>query len=454
MNSATQHDVADGFAKVWMRIKPDTVRAGVLIAMSGGLDSMVLGHLVYAAGIPCAVAHVNFGLRGADSDGDEVFVREWAETRGLLFHTVRFDTKQESEARGHGIQESARALRYAWFETVRAENNYSAILTAHHADDHAETFLLNLFRGAGLRGLGGIPEISGHLRRPLLTVRKNALQAYAQTGGVAYREDSSNASHDYRRNVIRHKLFPVLEDIFPDPVPNLVQAANYLREAGELYSIALKKRLRTLVERRGADVYVPIRALRKATPLLTLAHEIFSSAGFSSAQLPQILALMEGETGRFVASSTHRVIRHRDHLVLTRLAVGETALLLIEALPATVDTLTHRFHFSEALPPKAIPADTNTAWLDAAALNGPLMLRQTRAGDYFYPLGMERKKKKVARFLTALKVPRHEKESTWVLQSGNRIAWVAGYRLDERFKLTDRTTKALRVDRIQLSTPA
>ncbi len=439
------------FSEAWTRMAPRGLQAGVLLAVSGGLDSMVLANLVHTAGIRCAVAHVNFLLRGDESVGDEHFVQRWANARALPFYVTHFDTQAEAAARGQGIQEMARGLRYAWFERVRAENNYSAILTAHHADDNAETFLLNLFRGAGLTGLGGIPPVSGYLRRPLLLVRKSALQAYAEEAGVAHREDASNASDAYRRNLLRHNLFPVLEEIFPDATAKLSDTVVHLREAGSLYKTALKRRLHTLVQARGTDVYVPIRALRKAEPLVTLAHEIFSPAGFSTAQLSQILGLMDAETGRYVSSTTHRIIRYRDHLVLTKLAIGETALLTIEGFPAIADTATHRYAFREEAPPKNFAADANVAWLDSSALQGPLVLRQTRAGDYFYPLGMARKKKKVARLLTALKVPRHEKEAAWVLESGGRIAWVAGYRIDDRFKITDRTTTALRVERTPTS---
>lgn len=455
MSRPAQPGLRQRFAEAWQRLAPRNVQTGVLVTVSGGVDSMVLAHLLASAGIRCAIAHVNFELRGDDSDGDEAFVRTWAESQGLPFHTTRFDTLTEATARRTGVQETARALRYAWFEEERARNGYSAILTAHHADDNAETFLLNLFRGAGLTGLGGIPESAGFLRRPLLSFQKEELRAYAATEGVTYRDDTSNASDQYLRNALRHRLFPVLDELFPNASGKLAATAVHLREAGQLYKDALQKKLHTLTDQRGADVYVPIRALRKAKPLTTLCYEIFSPAGFASPQLPQIIGLMEAETGRYVSSTTHRVIRHRDHLVITpTAAVGETAMMLVENFPAMLETSTHSYTFSEGVPPQGFSADPGVAWLDMAALQHPLVLRQTRAGDYFYPLGMERKKKKVARFLTSLKVPRHEKERAWVLESGGRIVWLAGYRIDERAKLTERTTMALRVERMPHSKPA
>jgi tRNA(Ile)-lysidine synthase len=454
MNKQAVGGLEARFTQAWQQLAPKKLRAGVLVAVSGGLDSMVLVHLVHQAGIWCGVAHVNFGLRGEASDADEMFVRDWAENRELPFHTIRFDTKAEAALRRTGIQETARDLRYSWFEHVRAANDYSAVLTAHHADDNAETFLLNLFRGAGLTGLGGIPPKSGKVLRPFLAFRKSELEDFARIQGISFHEDASNATSDYLRNAVRHTAIPALSGLFPNAGGTLAETAVRLRETAIIYEPALRRQLKSILDVRGPDTYVSIRALRKAEPFATLAHEIFSPAGFTSAQLPHILALIEAQTGRFIDTDTHRVLRHREHLVITPRNQGEAEILVVESLPATLKSGVYKFDFIDAEPPATFSDDSAVAWIDVSSLNGPLILRRGRAGDYFYPLGMGHKKKKVTRFLTALKVPRHEKDAAWVLESGGRIAWVAGYRIDERFKLTSRTEKALRVQRSLIETAA
>jgi tRNA(Ile)-lysidine synthase len=452
MNKSGSQSLDAGFSEAWRRLAPKKLRAGALLAVSGGVDSMVLAHLVYGTKIRCAIAHVNFSLRGEASDADEAFVRGWAEEHGLKFHSVRFDTGAEAAQRGTGIQETARLLRYGWFEEIRRANDYSVVLTAHHADDNAETFLLNLFRGAGLTGLGGIPPQSGNVLRPLLGIRKSALIDFAGRKGVSFREDASNATQDYLRNAVRHMALPSLDILFPDAAGRLAETAVRLRESASIYESALNHRLKPLLHARGPDTYIPIRALLKAEPLATLLHEIFSPLGFSSAQLPQLLALTKTQSGRFVTSPMHRVIRHRQHLVITANTEAKAELFVVEEVPTLLNTGAFQFRFEKAEPPASFSDDPSMAWLDASELQGNLILRRARAGDYFYPLGMPRKKKKVTRFLTALKVARNEKEAVWVLECDGRIAWVAGYRIDERFKLSPGTKEAVRIQRTPVGT--
>ncbi len=418
----------------------------MLVAASGGPDSTVLAHLCLQAGLPVALAHAAYGLRGAESDADEAAVRDWGESHGVTVHVQHF-SKEEALVAGSGnLQGGARSLRYGWMDAVRKSNRYGAVATAHHADDVAETVLMNLMRGTGLRGLHGIAERRGHLIRPLLWARKDVLLAYAAAHQIAYRTDRSNEEDTYLRNRIRLHVIPAMEAILPGAAARMAETGARVREAEVLYQEGLKARSKGLIEQRGSDWYLPVRKWARAEPQATLLHEVLRDFNFEASQIPSVAALFSAETGREVRSGTHRILRHRDFLVVTPLRTTETALLLFDALPgAPVETEGGTFAFLKEQVPAALAVPAAVALLDAKEFLPPYTLRRMRPGDYFYPLGMARKKKKIARFLTGEKVPRHEKESAWVLLSGDRIAWVAGRRIDERFKVQPSTKEVVRV---------
>jgi tRNA(Ile)-lysidine synthase len=406
---------------------------------------MVLARLLKDARIPFGAAHCNFSLRGLDADKDAEFVETWCAEHDVSCHVIKFDTAAIAAERGQSIQMAARELRYEWFVYLRRVHNYTAILTAHHAGDVAETMLINLSRGTGIAGLHGIRERNGAILRPLLFATREEIKAYAEMNGVVWREDSSNAKDAYLRNAIRMHVLPKLEELLPGATMRIAQTAERLRGTEILYQKALQRRLTKLREQRGKDWYVPIRLLQKEEARATVAYELFTPYGFSAEQVPQILALMDGESGRQVMSDTYRVIRHRDFVVITALAEAEANLILIENIPATIHTSEGVFHFSWADKAAAISDDPNTAMLSADQLAFPLVLRTRREGDYFYPLGMDMKKKKLKRFLVDIKVPLHEKDHIRILESDKRIVWIAGKRLDERFKIKATTERILKV---------
>ncbi len=419
----------------------------VLLAVSGGKDSMVMASLFLESKILFAVAHCNFGLRGKESDMDEQLVADWCKANNIKFHQALFETKERSEEWKKGIQETARILRYEWFEEVRKENDYAKIVTAHHANDNVETLLINLFKGTGISGLHGIRPEYGNIIRPLLFASKEDIAAYATAHNVSYRDDASNDTDDYLRNSVRHNVVPAIGEWFPNVVTNVNESIARFGEAEILYKKAIEQERKKLLEKRGHDYYIPVLKLRHREPLATICYELLYPFGFSSAQLPHVLHLLEATTGHYVSSPTHRVIRNRDFLVITTIPADTADMILVEAAPCTIDTGKYHFSFSIQAKPKAFSADPNIAYLDMKGIEFPLILRKWKMGDYLYPFGMKMKKKKVARLLIDEKVPLHEKENIRVLECSKRIAWVSGIRPDERFRVKESTEQVLVVKR-------
>jgi len=419
----------------------------VLLAVSGGIDSMTMCYIFLQAKIPFAVGHCNFQLRGKDALADEELVRTWCSQNDIAFHAVRFDTEKMSAEWRKGIQETARILRYEWLDEIRKENSYTAIATAHHANDNAETLLINLFKGTGISGLHGIREKNGKIIRPLLFATREEIAAYAASNNVPFREDQSNGSDKYLRNAVRLNILPVVAQSFPQVITQLNRSIDRFADAEILYRKAVEKEIKRISEPRGNDIYIPVRKLKHTAALETVFYELFRQYNFSSSQVPQIVQLTEAESGHFISSSSHKVIRDRDFLIITSLETHVTDLILIEGIPCTVTNGDMKLHFSFQKAPGTIPAANDIAFLDADKLTLPLVLRRWRQGDYFYPLGMGMKKKKLSKFFIDQKIPVHEKEKIWVLESDKRIVWVAGWRLDERFKIKPTTEKALKVER-------
>lgn len=424
----------------------NTTAAPLLLAVSGGLDSMVMASLFLSCKTDFAVAHCNFGLRGDESDSDEAFVKAWCEDHGIPFFYTRFDTAARAAACGKSIQLTARDLRYEWFHALAAEHQFSAICTAHHADDNAETMLMHLCRGTGIAGLHGIPERNGIIRRPLLFATRSAIQAYATDHNIPYREDSSNVKDDYLRNALRHHILPLIEEWMPGAALRMLETANRIGEAEEIYRKGIEAERKKLVEQRGKDYYIPIKLLKHRSPLATIVYELLLPFGFLPAQVPLALALLDAENGKLIASPTHRLIRNRDFLIITANTPQRADFYPIAETTTEIETSEGSFTFENLQkPPKDLASGAHIALIDADKIEAPLILRRRKAGDYFYPLGMGMKKKKISRYLTDLKLPLHLKESLWVLEANQRIVWLAGHRLDERFKITPATKNILKL---------
>ncbi len=418
----------------------------LLLAVSGGVDSMVLATLLLDAGVSIGVAHCNFQLRGEEADADELLVTGWCRDNNIPFYNTSFETGRISGEWGKGIQETARILRYNWLEQTRKDNGYDFIVTAHHANDNVETILMNLFKGTGISGMHGIQDRNGKLIRPFLFAEKKDILRFAEQKKVAYREDRSNLSDKYLRNAVRLNIIPVIEQFFPEAIRQVNDSIVRFAHAEQLYKKETERRLSKLVEQRGRDLYIPVLKLQHFAPVEPLFFELFKNYGFSAAQIEQLLRLTESGSGRYIESATHRVVRDRNFLILTTKQTQTADFIIIDKIPARTDTVSGTFLFDLTGRPGHMPECPDIAYLDYTCLEFPLILRRWKAGDYFYPLGMGLKKKKLSRFFIDQKLPLHLKETVWVLESNRKIAWIAGMRIDDRFKLTAATHQVLKIE--------
>ncbi len=418
----------------------------LLVAVSGGVDSVVLAHLCKAAGYNLVLAHCNFQLRGSESHRDEEFTVQFAAGLGVVLEVKRFDTSNYADSRKLSIQEAARTLRYTWFNELLQDKELDRVLTAHHADDNAETMLMNLFKGSGIAGLRGILPLHGKLARPLLFASRAEVEDYAVEQRLTHVEDSSNLSDKYSRNFVRLNLVPLIEKIMPGAAVNLRADVSRYREVEMLYREAVDRKLSKLLVKKGSELHMPVEKLKLSAPLRTLLFEIFSPYGFNPSQLEGIQKLMDAGTGRFMLSPTHRLLKNRNWFILSALATDHASIYVIEEgtteirFPGGRLILELTDHDAGFVP----PADPTLAYLDTSLLQYPLLLRRWKEGDYFYPLGMQ-KKKKVARYLIDKKLNLLQKESVFVLESAGRILWLVGQRIDDRAKIGHSTRRMLKI---------
>lgn len=439
-----QHLVTDFTAHISRRQLFDPTQK-VLLAVSGGVDSIVMAWLFKNAGYHAGIAHCNFQLRGEESTRDETFVRQLAATLDLPLHVIKFDTNAYVAEHRVTIQVAARELRYQWLEQTRAAEGYAYIATAHHMQDSVETALMNFTKGTGIAGLHGILPKQEHIIRPLLFTEKDRLVAYAAMNNIAFVEDSSNITDKYTRNYFRHQIIPRLQEAFPAAVKNMAASIERIKEAEILYQEAMDRHRKRLLFQQGNTGMVPVLKLQKTIPLQTIAWELFRPFGCSSAQTQQVLALLESDSGRYVDTATHRIVRNRQWLLITPLANEVSPLVVIEPGQSHIQFGGGQLQLREQERGQlAIPTAQEVAWLDAAQVRYPLILRKWKQGDYFYPLGMP-KKKKVSRFLIDQKLSLPQKENVWVLESDKRIVWLVGMRVDDRVKITPKTKTILSI---------
>jgi len=417
----------------------------ILLTISGGIDSIVMLDLFIKSGYRCGIAHCNFGLRGDESDGDEDFVRQLAYEHGLKFHCKRFSTEEYAEETKISIQMAARKLRYDWFEKVRLSHSYNLIATAHNQDDVLETFFINLIRGSGIRGLTGIKAKSGKIIRPLLFSPRNQIEDYATGIELSFREDSSNASEKYTRNKIRHKIIPLIESINPGFRHSLMETINKLRDTEDIYTFEVNKRKEEMVEEQGDTVYIHLEHLKNIPHRRTYLYEFLSEFQFSPRQIKDIDDALKAGSGKQFFSSTSRLVKDRTKLIVTPIENEEHRKFYIEEGTDYIYDPVH-LEFEIVTRPSTfqIPHDRHTACLDYDLLTFPLLIRKWQSGDYFHPLGMKHRKK-LSDFLVDKKLSIIEKENLWLILNNEDIIWVINHRIDERYKITDKTRRILKV---------
>jgi len=414
-----------------------------LLAISGGIDSMVMLDLFVKNKIACAVAHCNFNLRAAESDGDEQLVRRICAENNITCYVQAMETEKYVAEHKVSIQVAARTLRYAYFEQLCQEHHFDFIATAHHTNDNIETVLFHFCRGTGIQGLTGIQAINHNIIRPLLDIQKKDIQAYAKSHAIAYRDDSSNQKQDYTRNKLRLNIIPQLEEIFPSFEQNMLANIERLQEANMLYAQAIEKHRQKLIELRGKDFYIPILKLKAVKPMHTILYELLKPFGFSFEQSQQVVLLMDSQTGAYVENENHRVYKNRNVLIITSRQTTLSDRVVIES-PNTKLSFADGEMTLQLINPSGIQllTELHIANINADLLEFPLVLRPWKTGDYLYPFGML-KKKKVSRVLIDMKISQPQKEKTWVLESNQKIVWIVGLKMDNRYRVTDKTKSIL-----------
>ena len=415
----------------------------LLIAISGGLDSVVLTHLCHQLNLNVALAHCNFNLRGDESDADENFVLQLAEDLNLEVFIENFDTEGYSNSNKLSTQMAARKLRYDWFEELIDLLQFDSILTAHHADDNLETFLINLSRGTGLDGLKGIPEINNNIIRPLLPFSRDVLEAYAKENHLEWREDSSNASTKYLRNKLRHDVIPVLKEINPQLLQNFQNTLGNLSDTADIVEERIEAVLNRAIETiDNHQMVFNISEFKKLNNPKAYLFEAFKDYGFT--EWNDVVNLLDAQSGKQVHSSTHRLIKDREHILLSEIDLETNEkLITISKANKQVKTDFGMLFFDED--DAVLVKNKNTIYVDMEVLRYPLVIRKWEDGDMFYPLGMSGKKK-LSKYFKDEKLSLLDKENVGLLCSGKDIVWVIGKRADNRFRVTENTKHILKIE--------
>jgi tRNA(Ile)-lysidine synthase len=416
----------------------------VLLAVSGGIDSMVMLYLFEKSGFDYGIAHCNFQLRGDESDRDEEFVKRQVLIHGVPSYFKKFDTEEYAQINGISIEMAARELRYEYFEKIRVEHNYDFIATAHHSDDLIETFFLNLTRKAGIKGLTGIKDKSGKIIRPVLFASRDDIEKFASEQYIEFREDSTNSEVVYQRNFLRHKILPLFSELNSSFKKNILASIENLKDAEAVYSGYFETAMKNVLKKTTDSQIINIEKLKSANHSKLLLFEILSEFGYNAIVADEVFQSLENESGKQFFSNTHRLVKDRENLFITEIAGQVNRIFYLEAddvelfepFDITLEKLTAK-DFN-------IRKESNIASLDLDKLEFPLLIRKWQQGDYFQPFGMTGFKK-VSDFFIDQKIPVNEKENTWLLCSGEKIVWIMGQRIDNRFKVTPKTQKVIKI---------
>ena len=408
-----------------------TLQDKVLVALSGGADSVALLRVLLSLGYTCECMHCNFHLRGEESDRDEAFVKALCEEYSVQLHVTHFDTETYAKEHHQSIEMAARELRYAWFHQLKEERKASVIAVAHHRDDSVETFLLNLMRGTGIDGLKGIPVRNGYVVRPLSQESREDILDYLKAIHQDYVTDSTNLQDQYVRNKIRLNILPLMKEINPSVMESIQNTSFRLSEVASIYHQGIDYRLNQIVKKNSDDfMQVSIADVLNDIAPNALLHELLSPLGFNSEQVRDVYRSLEhSQSGKRFLSKEWELIRDREDLLLHRIKQEETAPeLIVEEIEYTPDLI--------------IPRDKHIACMDADKVEMPLTIRKWQVGDKFVPFGMTGKKK-VSDYLTDRKMSLYQKDNQYVVCSGDHIVWIVNERNDNRFRITPHTKRVL-----------
>ncbi len=418
----------------------------ILLAVSGGVDSIAMVRLFKEAGFDFGIAHVNFELRGEESDGDEAFVQNIARQMGVPLFIKHFNTKQYAAEQKISVQMAARDLRYAWFEEIMKEQGFSFVATAHHLDDQAETFFINILRGTGISGMHGILPKQGKIIRPLMFTTREKIMAFALEQKMEWRDDRSNKSRKYLRNKLRLDVLTELYKINPQFSVKLDESISHLRDVESIFNNHIAGITADLVQHTPEGILISIDWVYEYEPHDTYLFELLKPYGFTFPVVKEIVHSLDTFSGKVFYSPTHRLLRDRENFIIQPLAE-----LVAEPEPAKKYRLEKGITKIES--PLALCAyetdqvadlpmgKVSIACLDLDKLVFPLELRKWERGDWFMPLGLKGKKK-LSDFFVDQKISLADKEKTWLLLSGNDIVWVIGKRIDNRFRISPKTKNA------------
>ncbi|MEO5647438.1 MAG: tRNA lysidine(34) synthetase TilS [Chitinophagaceae bacterium] len=417
----------------------------LILAVSGGVDSVVMADLCFACGFDFIIAHCNFNLRKEEVEQEVLLVKNLGVMYGMEVLVKEFDTASFASEQKLSIQVAARQLRYAWFAELLQERERRYILTAHHADDNIETLLMNFFKGTGIRGMRGILPGNNNIVRPLLFARKTELEDYARENGLDFAIDSSNLSDKYTRNYLRHHIVPLIENIYPNAEENLLGNIERFRETEQLYDEIILLNKKKLLEFKGNEAHIPALKLLKQKPLSTIVYELVKDYGYNSKQVPEVISLLNSESGKYIDSASHRILKNRKWIVISKRSDPAARIIVINEGDKKISFENGILNIEIITAEKyKLAIEAGIAQLDASAITFPLLLRKWKQGDYFYPLGMK-KKKKLSRFFGDQKLSKNDKERIWILEMDKKIIWIVGMRIDERFRVTDSTKNIFKI---------
>lgn len=415
----------------------------ILLAVSGGIDSMVMAHLFVELKADIGIAHCNFSLRGKESDGDEELVKLFSLIHKIPFFTEKFETKKYASDNHVSIEMAARDLRYRWFEEIRVKQHYTLISVAHNRNDNVETFLLNLSRGTGIAGLTGMKPRNNFIIRPLLFASRKEIEKYCKEKHINYREDRSNADTKFKRNKIRHSILPKFLEINPSFENTIAETSERLNEINEIIIDHINKIRHEISTSNGETIVYSIESLQGLSPKLTMLYELFRPYGIGKGQLDDLIKLIDGRTGTNLFTDDYRVFKNRTELVVSKKENNTGNYFVIKSIEdftnykscvsAEIIKLNEGF---------IMPESPDTACLDANKISFPMVIRKWKHGDSFYPLGMKQRKK-LSDYFIDKKYSVLEKEQCMILESQDEILWLINDRIDNRFRITKSTAEIL-----------